>query len=130
MDLPTQPFRSSWPSRSPPSFGWGESTRTLVPWRQGFRHPTKNECMGWFAQISILSPLPSSCSALQLRRPCLRLLFQALLLPLHAPRPTRGIRRTIGYGFCLLGPTEFTLPTKSQGVQAWLSGPNKCSWYF
>ena len=22
-----------------------------VPWRQGFRHPTRNECMGWFAQI-------------------------------------------------------------------------------
>ena len=30
--------------------GWGETTRTLVPWRQGFRHPTRNECMGWFAQ--------------------------------------------------------------------------------
>jgi hypothetical protein len=31
--------------------GWGEPTRTLVPWRQGFRHPKRNECMGWFAQI-------------------------------------------------------------------------------
>src|ERR1700738_5298884 len=31
--------------------GWGEPTRTLVPWRQGFRHPTRNECMGRFAQI-------------------------------------------------------------------------------
>ena len=31
--------------------GWGEPTRTLVPWRQGFRHSTRNECMGWFAQI-------------------------------------------------------------------------------
>ena len=30
---------------------WGETTRTLVPWRQGFRHPTRNECMGYFAQI-------------------------------------------------------------------------------
>ena len=29
----------------------GEPTRTLVPWRQGNRHPTRNECMGWFAQI-------------------------------------------------------------------------------
>ena len=34
--------------------GWGEPTCTLVPWRQGFRHPTKNECMGWFAQIVVL----------------------------------------------------------------------------
>ena len=33
--------------------GWGEPTRTLVPWRQGFRHPTRNECMRWFAQIDI-----------------------------------------------------------------------------
>ena len=31
--------------------GWGELTSTLVPWMQGFRHPTRNECMGWFAQI-------------------------------------------------------------------------------
>ena len=31
--------------------GWGEPTHTLVPWRQGFRHPTRNEIMGWFAQI-------------------------------------------------------------------------------
>ena len=30
--------------------GLGETTRTLVPWRQGFRHLTRNECMGWFAQ--------------------------------------------------------------------------------
>ena len=29
----------------------GEPTHTLAPWRQGFRHPTRNECMGWFAQI-------------------------------------------------------------------------------
>ena len=34
--------------------GWGETTRTLVPWRGGFRHPTRNECMGWFAQIQKL----------------------------------------------------------------------------
>ena len=31
--------------------GWAKPTRTMVPWRQGFRHPTRNECMGWFAQI-------------------------------------------------------------------------------
>ena len=30
--------------------GLGETTRTLVPWRQVFRHLTRNECMGWFAQ--------------------------------------------------------------------------------
>ena len=29
----------------------GEPTCTLVHWRQGFRHPTGHECMGWFAQI-------------------------------------------------------------------------------
>jgi hypothetical protein len=26
--------------------GWGEPTYTLVSWRQGFRHPARNECMG------------------------------------------------------------------------------------
>ena len=31
--------------------GWGETTRALLPWRQGFRHPTRNKCMGRFAQI-------------------------------------------------------------------------------
>ena len=31
--------------------GRGEPTHTLFPWRQGCRHPTRNECMGWFAQI-------------------------------------------------------------------------------
>ena len=31
--------------------GWGETTRTLVPWRQEFRHPTRIECMLRFAQI-------------------------------------------------------------------------------
>ena len=36
--------------------GWGEPTRTLVSWRQGFRHPTRNKCMGWFAQILELHP--------------------------------------------------------------------------
>ena len=38
--------------RSGPHHGWGEPIRTLVFWRQGSRHhPTRNECMGWFAQI-------------------------------------------------------------------------------
>ena len=32
--------------------GWDKTTRTLAPWRQEFRHPTRNECMGWFAQIN------------------------------------------------------------------------------
>ena len=27
--------------------GWGMTTRTLVPWRQGCSHPTRNRCMGW-----------------------------------------------------------------------------------
>ena len=31
--------------------GWGKPICTLVPWRQGFRHPTRNECIGWFAQL-------------------------------------------------------------------------------
>ena len=38
-------------SSHPQGFIWGEPTCTLVPWRQGFRHPTRNECMGLFAQI-------------------------------------------------------------------------------
>ena len=29
--------------------GWGETTRTLVPWKHDCNHPTKNQCMGWFA---------------------------------------------------------------------------------
>ena len=44
-------LRKKWTGTTPPA-GWGEPTRTLVPWRQGFRHPTRNECMGWFAQIT------------------------------------------------------------------------------
>ena len=31
--------------------GWGKPACTLVFWRQGFRHPARNECMGWFARI-------------------------------------------------------------------------------
>ena len=31
--------------------GWDEPTRMLLPWSQGFGHPTRNECMGWFTQI-------------------------------------------------------------------------------
>ena len=34
-----------------PWWNWGEPTRTLVPWRQGFGHPIRNQCTGWFAQI-------------------------------------------------------------------------------
>ena len=37
---------------SPTNIGWGEPTYTLVSWMQGFRHPTRNECMGWFARIN------------------------------------------------------------------------------
>ena len=33
------------------SESWGEPTRTMVPWRQGFRHPTRNECMDWSCRI-------------------------------------------------------------------------------
>jgi hypothetical protein len=29
--------------------------RTLVSWRQGLRHPTRNECMSWFAQSPTLA---------------------------------------------------------------------------
>ena len=34
-----------------PTYGWDKTTHTLVPWRQGFRHPTRNECMRQFAHI-------------------------------------------------------------------------------
>ena len=33
--------------------GWSEITRTLVPWRQGYNHPIKNRCLGWFALPTI-----------------------------------------------------------------------------
>ena len=40
------------PSVGIPTPGWGEITRILGSWRQGFRHPTrKNVCMGRFVQI-------------------------------------------------------------------------------
>ena len=42
------------------SFGSGKTSRTPVPWRQGFRHPIRNECMGWFAQIPFSPPWCSS----------------------------------------------------------------------
>ena len=35
-----------------PARGWGEPTCIVVPRRQGFRHPTRNECMGQIAQIT------------------------------------------------------------------------------
>ena len=41
-------------------WGWGEPTCVIVSWRQGFRCSTRNECMGWFAQVRLLvgsSPL-------------------------------------------------------------------------
>ena len=34
-----------------PFAGQSEPTRTLISWKQGFRHPTRNEYMDWFAQI-------------------------------------------------------------------------------
>jgi len=37
---------------------WAQQpVHVLVPWRQGFRHPTRNECMGSFAQIMLLHTL-------------------------------------------------------------------------
>ena len=48
------PLAMSCPPKSPPWWaGSGEPTRTMVPWRQGFRHPTKSEFMGWFTQILV-----------------------------------------------------------------------------
>ena len=41
--------RPMWPTEH--QHGWGETTRILVPWRQGFRHLTRSKCMGCFAQI-------------------------------------------------------------------------------
>ena len=37
-----------WAKREGHFGGWGEPKCTLVLWRQGFRHLTRNECMGWF----------------------------------------------------------------------------------
>jgi hypothetical protein len=33
--------------------GLDEIIRTLVSWRQGFKHSTRNECMSWFAQLPV-----------------------------------------------------------------------------
>ena len=41
--------------------GWGKTTRTLVPRTQGFRHPTRNECVGWFVQIRLLAMPTGKC---------------------------------------------------------------------
>jgi hypothetical protein len=49
------------------SSNWGEPIRTLVSWRQGFRHPLGKVCMGWFVQI---------CLPLALRWPQVWLLFK------------------------------------------------------
>ena len=48
---PTPNYIMRKPKTYPLGGGWGERTRTLVPWRQGFKHPTRNECMCWFALI-------------------------------------------------------------------------------
>ena len=42
-----------WPATNTPTLeeDWGEPNHASVAWRQGFRHPTRNECMGWLAQI-------------------------------------------------------------------------------
>ena len=37
------------PSANEERLDW--TTRTMVPCMQGFRHPARNECMGWFAQL-------------------------------------------------------------------------------
>ena len=46
------------PNARPCYVGWGETTRTLISWRQGYCHPTRNECMGWYAQIMLCQHLP------------------------------------------------------------------------
>jgi hypothetical protein len=48
-----------WESPSGPEADLGEPTHTLVPWRQGFRHPTRNQCTGWF------TPAPGGSSNLE-----------------------------------------------------------------
>ena len=47
-----------------PIQGWDKTTGTLVPWRQGFRHPTRNEYMGWFARISNLGISYNGCASI------------------------------------------------------------------
>ena len=43
-----------WTNMSIDIYVWGEPICKLVLWRQGFRHPTRNECMGWLAQIQYI----------------------------------------------------------------------------
>ena len=56
--------------------GWGKPARTLVSWRQGFKHPTKNECMvgspkssgnSWESWCVTLVQIPHQSSE---QRPC------------------------------------------------------------
>ena len=49
-----QVMRNAYEIGSTRGLGWGDPTHTLVPWRHGFKHQTRNECMGWFAQIEEL----------------------------------------------------------------------------
>ena len=49
----------------PPPPSWGATTHTLVPWRQGFRHPTRNECMGLVRPNP--SPLGRHCETLVIK---------------------------------------------------------------
>ena len=39
--------------RSHPSWRLRQNNLSLIPWKQRFRHPTRNECMGWFVQIQV-----------------------------------------------------------------------------
>jgi hypothetical protein len=52
FDLSELHYTQEFKLPSPTNTRWGEPTYTLVSWMQGFRHPTRNEYMGWFAQIA------------------------------------------------------------------------------
>jgi hypothetical protein len=53
FDLSELHYTQEFKLPSPTNTRWGEPTYTLVSWMQGFRHPTRNEYMGWFAQIQV-----------------------------------------------------------------------------
>ena len=42
-------------STTPPLIGWGEPTHTLIPWRQGFKYPTKERVYGLVRPNHLLS---------------------------------------------------------------------------
>jgi hypothetical protein len=60
--------------------GWGRPTPTLVPWRQGFRHPTRNECRCWSAQTGREAPVQATINKVFSGTYCFGILHKAIIV--------------------------------------------------